>query len=102
MGFIQHKDEPLFEEFIQVQAPKEAKELLKTLQNTETSKSNSESDIGSKTDDEKEDKLANKKISDLEYMQLLKKSDNKSKLEKSIKEKKKLFTVKVLNKITFF
>ncbi|CAH0546804.1 unnamed protein product [Brassicogethes aeneus] len=104
-----YKDDPMFEEFLQVQAPNEI-EKLHNLQIASTQENDSAVDSGKDSPDEKseddkedetQDKLANQEISDMEYMKkLMGKGDNSEKkprvkMEKKVKEKIELFTVKL-------
>ncbi|CAH1179142.1 unnamed protein product [Phaedon cochleariae] len=103
-----YKDDPLFEEFLQVHAPKEAKKLqeLNTDEKTEDHPDDNADSDGpaediAQNDDEQPDieKLANEQISDMEYMKLLMKGaaerKPRQKMEKKVKEKIQLFTVKL-------
>ncbi|CAH1107316.1 unnamed protein product [Psylliodes chrysocephalus] len=110
-----YKDDPLFEEFLQVHAPSETAKLhkisTKTSENDmdpdnayqEEQVSNTEEETVEK-DSETEDaissqKIANEQISDIEYMKKLMKGDGerkpREKMKKKVKEKIKLHTVKL-------
>ncbi|CAH1966721.1 unnamed protein product [Acanthoscelides obtectus] len=95
-----YKDDPLFEEFLQVHAPDETEKLHKIRQQKsekEDSGQGSASDL--EEDNDEAVKLANEEISDLEYMNQLMKGKGerkpRQKMEKKVKEKVKLFTVKL-------
>ncbi|XP_074038360.1 probable RNA-binding protein 19 [Leptinotarsa decemlineata] len=107
-----YKDDPMFEEFLQVHAPNEIQKLNKIEQKQieKKEKSNENSDGNSNEDSQDEDdednddnaetdKLANNQISDMEYMKQLMKGNSerkpRQKMEKKVKEKIKLFTVKL-------
>ncbi|KAJ8922208.1 hypothetical protein NQ315_004145 [Exocentrus adspersus] len=104
-----YKDDPTFEEFLQVHAPNELETLhkleTKTQENEETEEVNSNVEFDSKSDEEEQqntNKVANEEISDLEYMKKLMKTNGdgserkpRQKMEKKVKEKIKLFTVKL-------
>ncbi|XP_044765331.1 probable RNA-binding protein 19 [Coccinella septempunctata] len=93
-----YKSDPLFEDFLQVHK-KEAltveKLLSKTIkdnvENQECDEENKGEDSGNNEEDD--EKLANKSISDLDYMKQLKKSAKSN--EKKIKEKVDFFTIKL-------
>ncbi|XP_001807432.1 probable RNA-binding protein 19 [Tribolium castaneum] len=95
-----YQDDPMFEEFLELHNPEESKKLRKIIekQKEHDVKSESEEDEGkgssseNDSDEETQDRLADQKISDLEYMKKLVK-----KKEKPKKEPKKLdlFTLKL-------
>lgn len=107
----------MFEEFLQVHGDGEKLEKLKIKQNKDELQSDSDdsgthSDSNAQNDDMDEesgaDKLAEKPISDLEYMKMLMKSSKsdevplatterkpRQKTEKKVKEKITLFNIKV-------
>nr|CAH7745100.1 unnamed protein product [Callosobruchus chinensis] len=95
-----YKDDPLFEEFLQVHAPDETAKLhqIKS-QKTDEDDSGQESGNDSEVDNTEAAKLANEEISDLEYMKQLMKGEGerkpRQKMEKKVKEKVNLFTVKL-------
>ncbi|CAG9827411.1 unnamed protein product [Diabrotica balteata] len=110
-----YKNDPLFEEYLQVHAPNESEKLqkLKNMQanqeqegneekNEDISKlpneDNEESDYKSESEDGNK-KLANEQISDLEYMKQLMKGETerkpREKMKKKVKEQIKLFTIKL-------
>ncbi|KAG5876064.1 hypothetical protein JTB14_004423 [Gonioctena quinquepunctata] len=107
-----YKDDPLFEEFLQVHVPSEIDNFNKLGQkDTEKDENSSEDSDGNDSEEDGDDdednedqiqndnKLANEQISDIDYMKLLMKSDTerkpRQKMEKKVKEKIKLFTVKL-------
>lgn len=90
-----YKDDPQFEEFIKVQSSKGKKiedllaqiKLLKNEENTDLSISGKDNE-----EENPDEKLAQKNISDLDYMKLLMKKTEKT---KKVKEKIDLFTIKL-------
>ncbi|XP_018562957.1 probable RNA-binding protein 19 [Anoplophora glabripennis] len=104
-----YKDDATFEEFLQVHAPKEVEKLHNLGNSSENEDSaidsgeGNESDHSEKEADEQEiNKFANEQISDLEYMKKLMKTTGdvperkpRQKMEKKVKEKINLFTVKL-------
>ncbi|CAG9864766.1 unnamed protein product [Phyllotreta striolata] len=99
-----YKDDPLFEEFLQVNAPTEMEKLHKLTENVDEEKDDVEEENKSDGEDGDDDeeiedtsKIANEQISDLEYMKKLIKGEKKprEKMQKKIKEKIKLFTLKL-------
>lgn len=110
-----YKDDPLFEEFMQLHGTSDIQSLLSKLEESEEKinklqegkdednnnddNDKDEEDSGNESTDETEEKVANKKISDLEYMKLLMSNSvekkPRQKMEKKPKEKIKLFTVKL-------
>lgn len=104
-----YKDDPMFEEFLQVHAPDET-EKLHSLQVLGKNAEDNDSAIDSgkespheESDQEEDDsnKLANQEISDMEYMKKLMNKDTSEekkpslKTEKMAKQKIELFNVKV-------
>lgn len=103
-----YKDDPLFEEFLQLNAPKEH-EKLQNLEKEKLAKEDEDSAIESQSDEEQTEKLANKDISDLDYMKTLmgkpletEDAPKRKAMEKQAKEKKELFTLKVSGLIVYF
>ncbi|KAL1517600.1 hypothetical protein ABEB36_001341 [Hypothenemus hampei] len=95
-----YKDDPLFEDFLQVQGDSNKLEKLKELKLKKSSKNDSTSDSGHESPEESEEKVANKAISDLEYMEMLKPGSEKKprqKMEKKPKEKMQLYNLKLRN-----
>uniref|UniRef100_A0A6P7FLT5 Probable RNA-binding protein 19 n=1 Tax=Diabrotica virgifera virgifera TaxID=50390 RepID=A0A6P7FLT5_DIAVI len=110
-----YKNDPLFEEYLQVHAPNESEKLqkLKNMQANEEQEENEEKNkhIINLPNEEKEEsdsksesedgnkKLANEQISDLEYMKQLIKGETerkpREKMKKKVKEQIKLFTIKL-------
>lgn len=95
-----YKDDPLFDEFLQLNAPKEHGKLQNLDKNKEIAEKNDDSAIESENDEDKSEKLANQDISDMEYMKTLmgkpiEDRPKRQKMEKQIKEKKELFTLMV-------
>ncbi|KAJ8942069.1 hypothetical protein NQ318_004094 [Aromia moschata] len=102
-----YKDDPSFEEFLQLHAPKDLEKLhdlqSKPIENEKEANTNDISENENDSDDEESvintDKLANADISDMEYMRQLmqenKDSKPRQKMEKKVKEKINLFTVKL-------
>ncbi|XP_017770776.1 PREDICTED: probable RNA-binding protein 19 [Nicrophorus vespilloides] len=104
-----YKDDHEFEEFLNVQGDKNTQNLLSKIKKTgddEQSEDEDEAPKGDKVEDdnkeeeEEKEKIANAKISDLEYMKMLKKNvaepEVKKKKEKPRKNLK-LFTLKMRN-----
>ncbi|XP_056631573.1 probable RNA-binding protein 19 [Diorhabda sublineata] len=101
-----YKDDPLFEEYLQVSHPKEIEKFQKLKQirkdeceNETENNLNEENEVSNSENDCSADKIANKQISDLEYMKKLiaggTEKKPREKMKKKIKEKIKLFTVKL-------
>lgn len=110
-----YKNDPLFEEFMQLHGTTDLQSLMSKLEeseekinklqdgqnddNDDEKDEDEEDDSGNESTDETEGKVANKKISDLEYMKLLMSNSvakkPRQKMEKKPKEKIKLFTVKL-------
>ncbi|GLV42925.1 uncharacterized protein CBL_20481 [Carabus blaptoides fortunei] len=108
--FIQkYKDDPMFEEFMQLHGTKDINTLLGKLEQRDKTVSQEKKDeepagtedSGNESTEENADKVANTKISDLEYMKLLMekslkaKSEPRKRTEKQPKAKIKLYTVKL-------
>lgn len=98
---MQYKYDPLFQDFLQVHK-KEAQTVEKLLseqkkgsneQNDESDEELDEDDDNYDQDDSNKEKLANKNISDMDYMKQLKK--NVVPKEKKTKEKLNFHTIKV-------
>ncbi|XP_060520539.1 probable RNA-binding protein 19 [Cylas formicarius] len=99
-----YQDDPLFEEFLEVHGGFEDLKKLKENSLEESHNSIVQSDNAHQSDIEDTEKLSFKPISDMEYMKSLIKGQNqlpedqrkpRQKTEKKIKEKVKLFTLKL-------
>ncbi|KAF2897811.1 hypothetical protein ILUMI_08367 [Ignelater luminosus] len=104
-----YKNDPQFEEFLQLHSSKDAQKLLSNIEADKDSEDKEEESGDDETEEAQDDtsKLANQDISDAEYMKsLMKKSDasdkesgtsKEQKSENDLKSKVELFTVKLRN-----